>query len=214
MLRLNREARKAYAAKDWTAFVEKTKQALAFVPGRPATLYNLACGEALTGNAQEAMRILAELVDRKVDLNYEKESDFQSLRALPAWKTLETRLAELRAPVVRSEPAFTLPDRGLMIEGVAYDPVTGDFFLASVRRGKVVRRSKDGSVADFTTEGQDGLQSAIAVAVDAKRRVLWVASAYPGPDEDKKGRSGLWAYDLATRLRERCWRRPRTGRFS
>src|SRR5262249_59530415 len=82
------------------------------------------------------------------------------------------RLAENRKPVERSAVAFTLPELGLLTEGIAYDPKTQAFFVSSVRKRKILRRDVKGVVKDFVASGQDGIFSAVALAVDAKRRGL------------------------------------------
>ncbi len=97
--------------------------------------------------------------------------------------------------------AFTIREKELAPEGVAYDPVTKAFFVASVRKGKVVRIGPDGKTSDFVPPGS-GLRSALGMGVDAKRRTLWVASeAIPmmnGAHEGDPPQSALFEFDLDT----------------
>src|SRR5882724_2300949 len=70
---LNAAAIKAYQAKDYARFLEYEKRALALTPDSPRLMYNVACGEALTGHAVEAVRLLDRLLALKLDLGAEAD---------------------------------------------------------------------------------------------------------------------------------------------
>ncbi len=97
-------------------------------------------------------------------------------------------------------PAFTLPERDLIPAGIACDPRTRTFFVGSVRRRKILRRSAEGAVSEFVREGQDGILGVFALAVDPPRRLLWAyTGAVPAMDgwaEGDLGLTALFAYDL------------------
>jgi sugar lactone lactonase YvrE len=128
------------------------------------------------------------------------DPDFDRVKASPAVQQALRQLADNRRPIERSEGAFTLADKGLITEGVAYDPKTRAFFVSSVRQRKVVRRDAEGAVRDFVPSGGDGLLAAVALAVDPDRRALWVSSmAMPQMDgfrKDQEGESFVLEYDL------------------
>src|SRR5215831_12937052 len=111
---LNAEAMKAYQAKDYARFLTYEKQALALEPDNPRFLYNVACGESLQGNASEGVRLLDRLLSKKIDLGAETDSDFSGIRKTPEWAAFQSRLAELRKPLARSQVAFTLPDPNIL----------------------------------------------------------------------------------------------------
>jgi hypothetical protein len=153
---LNAKAVAAYQAKDYAAFLKLELQAHQLEPENPQFIYNVACGEALNGHAAEAIQFLDKLLDQKLDFGAETDPDLASARSSPEWKAFETRLAALRKPFIRSQVAFTLPDPGLLATGIASDSQTGDVFVASVRKRKVLRRTPHGDVSDFIHQGQDG----------------------------------------------------------
>jgi hypothetical protein len=104
--------------------------------------------------------------------------------------------------------AFTLTDKELLPEDIAYDAKTKTFYLSSTRQRKVVAVNPDGGTADLIKTGQNGLWAASGLAVDEKRRALWVSSgATPevtGYPATEAGRTALFEYDLDTRaLRHR-----------
>ena len=75
------------AAGDYDAYVAALASALAKRPDHPATLYNLACAEALAGNADDALAHLKRALDLKPEWAEmaSKDDDLAPIRALPGW---------------------------------------------------------------------------------------------------------------------------------
>lgn len=196
---LNAAAVKAYQAKNYAGFLDYEKRAHALEPANPRYLYNVACGESLTGNAAEAIRLLNELVARKLDLGAEADDDFAPIRKTAEWAAFEKKLGELRRPVVQSEVAFKLDEPGLLATGIVVDSKTGDTYIASVRQRKIVRRTMAGAVSDFT-HAQDGFLAGGSLAIDLPRHILFASSSgVPFMRDAKKeedGQSGIFAFDI------------------
>ena len=96
--------------------------------------------------------------------------------------------------------AFTIPEKDLLSESIAFDPQTGDFYVSSTRKGKVLKRSADGTTSDFATV-DDGLWMTIGIKVDTERRHLWVCSSGGGNLIGYKRENrpaGIFKFDLAT----------------
>ena len=167
---LNAEAMKAYRTKNYAGFLAYEKRALELDSNNPRLLYNVACGESLQGNAHEAVRLLELLADRKLDLGAETGDDFSAIHNTPEWARFTSKLAELRKPTIRSQVAFRLADPALVATGIAVDPGTGATYIASARERKIVCRTKDGAVADFISEAQDGFLGGDSLAIDSPRR--------------------------------------------
>jgi sugar lactone lactonase YvrE len=197
---LNAEARRAYQQKDYAQFLILEKRALQLSPGNPRLMYNVACGEALQGNPREAVRRLDQLVALKLDMGAEKDDDFSGIRKTEAWAGFESRLAQLRKPIVRSTIAFRLTDPDLLATGIAVDSRNGDTYIASVRERKIVRRSKDGTVSDFISPAQDGFLAGDSLALDTERNILFASTAtapfMTGYQKGDAPRSGVFAFDL------------------
>ncbi len=198
----NAAAIKAYQAKNYAEFLADEKRSHALDPANPRYLYNVACGESLTGNGAEAVRLLNELVARKLDLGAETDDDFSSARKTPEWAAFEKNLAELRRPFVHSEVAFKLAETGLLATGIAVDSQTGDTYIASVRQRKILRRTKTGAVSDFTqaSDSTEGFLAGGSLAIDAARHILFAStSAVPSMREYRKeddSKSGVFAFDI------------------
>jgi hypothetical protein len=94
------------------------------------------------------------------------------------------------------EVAFTVKQKDLIPEGIAHDPADGRFYLGSIRWKKIVRVASDGTAADFTSSGQDGLGEVLGLRVDPSARQIWACSnvgeGRPG------GRSSVHRFDLRT----------------
>ncbi|MBI5431775.1 MAG: hypothetical protein HZA52_02975 [Planctomycetes bacterium] len=90
-----------------------------------------------------------------------------------------TLLAACASDTKREQPSlagFIWPMKGVIAEGVAFDPVTRDFFVSSVRERRIWRVTPDGEFHDFA--GPDmRLLGAFGLTIDSGRRVLWVASS-------------------------------------
>jgi hypothetical protein len=202
LLRLREEAAAAHERRDFDAFLELTQRIVEQAPRSVGALYNLACAQALNGEGSAALRTLDGLAAREVAFDLAADPDLQSLRELPGFQEVARRMAVLEEPFGKSRPAFTLPDKTLITEGVAFDPRRGDFFVSSVRHRKIVRISPEGKVGDFLEPGRDGFYSAVALDVDPKRNVLW-ASSYASPQmegfrQEDEGRSFVAELDLET----------------
>lgn len=197
---LNAAAIKAYQAKDYATFLADEKSALELAPANPRLIYNVACGEALQGNAAESVRRLDQLLAQKLDLGAETDTDFASIRKTPEWTAFESRLTELRKPLVHSTVAFSIPDPNLVATGIAVDETTGDTYIASVRERKILRRTRAGATSDFIHEAQDGFLAGASLAIDPARKLLYAStSAVPfmlGYSKQDSGQSGLFAFDL------------------
>ena len=165
-------------------------------------MYTLASAYALSGDSARALASLQRFAALGYFADAAADSDFARLRITPRFAEVRRALEANRRPVVRSTAAFTLPQRDLLTEGVAYDPRTRAFFVGSVHYRKILRVDRSGRASDFIPSERDGLWAPLGMRVDSARGVLWVAAAarpqmihYNSADAD---RSGLFRYDLAS----------------
>lgn len=101
--------------------------------------------------------------------------------------------------------AFSIPEKDLIPESIAYDPVNEAFFIGSTRKGKIIKRDKYGQLEDFISADGSGLWMVIGIKIDAKRRVLWACSSggdnlegYSLKDHEDGRPSGIFKFDLDT----------------
>jgi hypothetical protein len=196
-----RQAIVAYRAKDYAAALENFQKASALVPNYPRFIYNMAVLQTLLGKHSEAIKGLHQLADMGLVFAVDQQQEFEPLKSLEEFKALAKKFAANQTPLVRSEAAFTVDEKGLVTESVAYDPTTRTFYVSSVHKRKIIAINEQGAAKNFAGEA-DGLWSVLGMKVDAKRRHLWVAtSAFPQMMNFKKaeeGFAGVFKYDLNT----------------
>lgn len=111
-----------------------------------------------------------------------------------------------RSPLVRGTVAFSLQDRELIPESVAYDPRDHAYFVGSMYKRKIVKVTPDGRQADFVPAAADGLWGVLGMKIDAQRRELWANACNLNDrrppmipdDEATRGQGGVFRYNLDT----------------
>jgi hypothetical protein len=195
------QARQAYQAKDYPAMVENMKTALELRPTHQTYMYYLAVAYALTGDKAKALSLLSDGVSMGLTYNAERDPDLASLKDSAEFKDILSRIEKNRLHVGDGSAAFTVPEKDLIPEGLAYDPVKNVFFIGSVYKRKIVVTDQAGIPKDFSSP-EDGLWSVMGMKVDAKRRLLWACTtAHPqmsNYNAADNGRSGIFKYDLNT----------------
>ncbi len=137
--RVDGEARAAHEKKEYAAFLSASRRLVELAPRSTRALYNLACASALSGSTGEALSLLERLARMGVYFDVGSDEDLASLRNEKRFRTISKRMKALEAPLGRATEAARLGEKDFLTEGVANDPKTGDFFVSSVHRRKVVR---------------------------------------------------------------------------
>src|SRR5215472_6657604 len=172
---------------------------LANHPEDPAALFNLAIDEATIGENAKALSLLEKMSQAHTGLDPAGGAarSFKDIARDPRFVAIVEQVRKENPPVAHATVAYTLRERDLAPEGIAYDPVDKSFYVSSISKHKILRLAPDGSVTDFKSSGQDGLGETLGMKVDAKRHYLWVTSDLF--DADPKGsRFALYQYDLNT----------------
>lgn len=177
-------------------------RALALNPASVATRYNVACGYARTGRADQALDLLEELARAKVDFGMARDPDLESLRGLPRFQELVALLEASIVPISNSEHRITVEQFGIMPEGIAADRDTGRLFFGSMRTGDIYVVDSGNQVSRFATLGHDAKRSAIGLTVDSGRNLLWAVGTHffmaEGFDAESDLASGIFGFDLGT----------------
>jgi len=197
------EAAAARGRRDHLGSLEAYLKALAVMPSNPRLMYEAARLNALLGRNADAIRLL----DKALTLGYgtmaENDPDLHSLQGLREFQALREKIDAAGRPVHTSTPAFALPEKDLIPEGITYDPVEEVFYLGSTYKCKIIKVDKFGLTEDFTSEKQDGLRTVLGLKVDPGRRILWANSTVTSPpprgvDLRESGWSAVFKYDLDT----------------
>ena len=208
-------ANAAYQRKDYSALIDNMKLALRERPNYWRYIYNVAMGYALAGDGATSISWLGRLADMGLVLAAGTDQNFNSIKDTDDFKTVVARFAANAAPIGRSETAFTIHEKGLVPEGIAYDPAARTFYVGSVYKRKIVSIDPSGRANDFSAPS-DGLWSVMGMRVDPVRRVLWVCTAAHAQmmnfNEAEKGISGIFKYDLRTRKLIKKYLLPADGK--
>jgi hypothetical protein len=172
---------------------------LELLDGRADIVYRLAVTEAQLGNKSAALDWLA--IYSKSGLSFADlaaDPVFSGLKESSDFKPILDRFQTAKKPVTHSQLFFTLPERDLISEDIAYDSAADRFFVSSVRHRKILAIQK-GKVTEFAPEGAWAI---LALGVDQRHRVLWASTAAMpesiGYNTADEGRSALLKYSLNT----------------
>lgn len=194
-----RQAVADYRANNFPDFLENIKNASNLRPNHSRLLYNLAVAYAVNNNPNEALDTLKQLAEMGVSFQIEKDNDFKSLFENDNFQQIQQQMNRNKQALNNSKQAFSINQKQLITEGIAYNPKTKTFYLSSIHQRKIVAVSADGKEQDLSAEA-DGLWSVSGMKVDAKRQILWVCSSvFPqmkGFKKEDDGKAGIFKYDL------------------
>jgi hypothetical protein len=169
-----REALVAWRAGDIELARQKLVHAGTVWPAQAAYLHAAASASARLADTTGAALWLNRVADLEQWREVRGDDDFALVLGAPAIEAVIARLEANRLPLVRSRVAFTLPDSTFFPEGIDVDPIRHEWFIGSIRHGRLVRVDRAGIVRPFA----DGitLDAVFGVRVDAERRRLWVTT--------------------------------------
>jgi sugar lactone lactonase YvrE len=154
--------------------VAAIEQALAAQPGDAVLAYFLAVFRAREGNVDGTLDALEQTLASGSGFMPPLDQ-FALLRDDQRFAVLRARF-ERRLPVrTDGRVAFTLPDRGMIPEGIAHDARSRSFYVGSVARNAIYRVDADGRMQRFSKPA-DGLDAILGLAVDADARRLYAVS--------------------------------------
>jgi len=100
---------------------------------------------------------------------------FSSMKSLSAFLVFTILLSCNNATENRITD-YTITEKDLIPEGLAFDQNTQKIYVSSTHKCKIVTIDKDGKVSDFIKDGQDDIKSVIGMEVDEKTNSLWAVS--------------------------------------
>ncbi len=90
--------------------------------------------------------------------------------------------------------AFTLKEKDLIPEGIAFDAVSKTFFVSSIYKRKIVKITTDKTVSDFVKSSQNDILEVLGMKVD-KQGHLWACNN--SPEDDTLNRiANIHVYDV------------------
>lgn len=153
---------------------------------------------AYRGRAGDRAGCLAELArTRTLGKGFLPTADaFPALEKDACWDSVRASFAADLPRVVTGTVWARIPDRELLPEGIAWDPVRDAWYVGSVPRGAIYRLHPGGRIEPFSKPA-DSLDVVLGLAVDAKaRRLVAVSMAAWTAKQLESPRNHLVVYDL------------------
>jgi len=109
---------------------------VSFPDGEPMQDLDRDAAQKEIDDAKAAGKTLLQLAALRAASDIDADTDFDSIRRTAAYRAAAAKMKAVRDERVSSgvETAFTIPEKGLVPEGVAYDPKTKSFFVSSIRK--------------------------------------------------------------------------------
>lgn len=187
-----------YRKKDYPSFYTHIKEANKLNPFHQGIMYQAGIASALTDKKEEAIKFLQQAI--LIDANFKLEgiADFKSIKDTDEFKELIALQKEWQRSIVHSTVAFTLKDRSIHPEPIAFDASSGSFYLGSIHQRKIIKRTADGVVSDFCKAGTEGMGSVMALKIDAQKNILWAGTSPLQEMEnyDSLAQSIIFKFDL------------------
>lgn len=169
---LQHQLHDTHARNDWQANLRYAKALRELLNGAPGSQLEVARAELQLGETEAGLRDLAVFAEMGQTVDPAQIfPDIASLSDQPALRNLTQTFETNRREVSRASTAFVLTDPALLAEDIDYDPHSQQFFISSVRLGKIIATDMNGATRDFA-KAPDGWP-VLAVKVDPRRRQLW-----------------------------------------
>ncbi len=196
-------ADEAATKKDWSRYGEVMQRVLQLRPYAGNIALEVGASYALRNDKGGGYNALMQLPGQGYGFAIEDDERFENLKGTQVWDYLVEQFGANRKPVGAGRVFATLPKQDLLIESLAWDPIGKSLLVGSVRSGKVYRVGTDGKLVDFIApDKSNDLGGVFDLAVDAKRKVLWVASSQVPhanhSDAARYGDAAVLKFDLAS----------------
>ncbi len=149
------------------------EQAVDMGSNHPILLLRLAGACALTGDPGRTLALLEQVEQIGIFAAVDSSDWFTSMRQRTDFQVMAQRLRANAEPIANSQVAFTIPEKELIPEGMAYDAVTGDFFIGSLASSRIMRIDENGTSSVFY-ESEGPLLPSLGMKVQTAARRLWV----------------------------------------
>ena len=173
----------------------RLETAAADTPDDPVLAYFVALQRAREKDADGALAALERTLAQGDGFLPTAEM-FPSLKDDPRFVALRERFAARLPSRVDGEVVFTLSDRLLIPEGIAYDPAERVFYVGGIAHKGIYRIVSESTLRPLSGP-KDGLDAILGIAIDARRRMLYAVSTNAITDAGRaQRRNAVKTYDL------------------
>jgi hypothetical protein len=164
--------RAAHAAGDAAVYLAKSREMRDLLNGSPNSVLQVMSAEAFAGDNDAAMKSFARYIAMgQSDSQVFKGKQFDAVRTLERFRTLEEEMHRNDIPIATSAEVFPMREPGLIPEDIDYDPVSRRFYVTSVVKQEILALDLKGHSRVFA-RAPDAWPM-MALKIDARRRILW-----------------------------------------
>lgn len=173
---------------------DRIRERLKTRPEDPTLWYFLAGAEFAEGHEGAGLDALAKVDSLGRGFLPVRDLGFEAAWDDTAFQRLRARIEAKLPRVTNAREIFRL-EKGLIPEGITWDPRTRSYFVGSIAGRKIVRVDARGKVTDWSRPGELG--NVLGLVVDAPRRRLHaVSTSLVGKPDSTSNR--IVTYDLET----------------
>ncbi len=209
LVELAGKSREARLAGDKGVWLENGRAALALAPDHPDLLVSASRAFAANGRGDEALDLLEQAVGRGARVDAASLPEFEPLRGYARYRAAAAKGLENLRPVSPPEEFLVIEDLAIDTEGITWDEESGRLFIGSLKGG-IWQVDAAKKIKPFAGT-ESGLREVIGLKIDARRRLLWAATAvfpdlFGGEPKKDVGLSGVIAFRLDDGSRaSECW---------
>ena len=153
------------------------------ITDRGAALYSEAKLYVRLGDQQKAIALLKQCDALDEGFDPGDSRAFNSLQSNLEFRELAEHLRRRDPPVHTAHVAYTVQEKDLFPEGLAYDPLSRVFYMGSMHLRKIVKITQTGEVSDFVKPNLYHLLEVGGVRIDPVDHSVWIASDHEGASE-------------------------------
>lgn len=168
-------------------------------PNDPTLWFFLSRGRAELSDRDGATAAMQKVDELGHGFLPARELGFERVWSHVPFQEVRSRM-EAKLPRLDFAPtAFTLEDRRIIPEGIAYDSHARRFYLGSIAQNRILRIEADGAMSEFAG-AEAKLDAVLGLALDAPRRILYAVSTSALTREGERNRrNAVVAFDVDTR---------------
>jgi|SRR5215469_248044 len=163
--------------------IQRVEGALPKIIDRGAALFLEAKLYAQIGELPKALDLVKECVNRHQGFDPAGSPALRRLETFPEFRELVAQVRRRYPPVHKARVAYTVQEKDLFPEGLAYDPGRKVFYMGSMHHRKIVMIKQSGDVSDFVKPDLYNLLEVGGVRVDLSDHSVWIASDHEGASE-------------------------------
>lgn len=202
-IELNQQAHAARQSGDKAAYLASALKMEALLNHSPEAVEAVARAYEASedhDHALDALEQYAALGQTDQDILNGKNKAFESLKGLPRFQSILSRMAANSSDVDGAQTAFMIADAGLLPEDIDYDAQARSFLVTSILEKKIVRIAFDGKAMAFASSPSQW--PILALKIDPSRNLVWATevalNGFTSVARNEWGRSAVLCFDVKT----------------